>query len=118
MDAIITGKSTEYSRGFLMKTRRIESALPETTYQLVKNAAELSGLTLRSFISEAVVSFALERTEQLGKNQTFQLSVSEIEFLKKVLKNPEPYYQLSDEVLERAKASKLKELPVEPGDEL
>lgn len=101
-----------------MKTKRIESALPETTYQLVKKAAELSGLTLRSFISEAVVSFALERTEQLEKNRTFQLSASEKEFLRKVLENPEPYYQLSDEVLARAKASKLKELPVEPGDEL
>lgn len=101
-----------------MKTIRIESALPESTYQLVKNAASLSGLTLRSFISEAVVSFALKRTEQLEKKLTFQLSASEIESLKKILDNPEPYFQLSDEVLARAKASKIIELSVKPGDEL
>lgn len=101
-----------------MKTRRIEIALPESTYLLVKKAAELSGLTLRNFISEAVVSFALERIEKLEKDRTFQLSASEIESLRKVLDNPEPYYRLSDEVLKRANSMNIKELPVKPGDEI
>lgn len=65
--------------------KRIESALPEHTFQLMKEASAMSGQTVKNFIAAAVTEKTLSVLERF-KNVSFKEMPVLVEVQEKILK--------------------------------
>lgn len=81
-------------------TKRIVTALPETTYHLLKQAATLSGMDVKQFSAKAITDAALhtlERFKAIQENRVV-LSPQGSEKLLKLMEHPE-IFEEADEKL-------------------
>ncbi len=104
-----------------MKLKRFESALPEDSFNLVKKAAELSGMTVRSFVADAVLTRAVERTKEFAEadllTTPLNLDKEALETLVTALRNPDPVYEKFYKALALAKKQQIPEAPLKPKEE-
>ena len=71
--------------GEINMQKRIESALPEHTFQLMKEASAMSGQTVKNFIAAAVTEKTLSVLERF-KNVSFKEMPVPLEVQEKILK--------------------------------
>lgn len=71
--------------GEIYMQKRIESALPEHTFQLMKEASAMSGQTVKNFIAAAVTEKTLSVLERF-KNVSFRELPVPVEVQEKILK--------------------------------
>ena len=80
-------------------TARFESSLPISSFDIVKQAAAMSGMTLKSFVASAAYNTALEMLNK--RERTINFSEKDWEQLQYYMKHPE----LFDSSVEKAMAA-------------
>lgn len=106
-----------------LTSRRIETALPDTSFGIVEKAASLSGMTLKSFAAMAIMRVACEMVREINgalsmqdQRPVIQLDAEESKNLLSMLKHPEEFSAGLNKALKLA--SKIPQKSVDKGDEL
>lgn len=98
--------------------KRIETSLPDNSYQIVSHAAEMCGMSLRSFFAKAVLDTAMATIERINATTaqtSMKLNHQESQKLKYLLDHPELFNAGLEKIMNMAI---LTELPVKKEDEL